>query len=71
MLIVILILTSKNKVFITGNIVVFFKFKVVAAKRKNLSIYIILYYCLYDWPITNYLIIVLNNNYKSSNGGEY
>jgi len=39
---VILILVSKNKVFVISNVVVFFKPKVVAAKRGSLNIYIIL-----------------------------
>jgi len=42
MLIIILALTSKNKIFVINNIIIFFRPKVVATKRKNLNIYIIL-----------------------------
>jgi len=47
-LIIFLILISKNTVFVTGNIFILFKSKVVAAERESLSIYNILYNYLCD-----------------------
>jgi len=40
--IIILALTLKNKIFVINNVVIFFKPKVMAAKRGSLNIYIIL-----------------------------